>query len=221
MKYLHVLAGLIALVSGAIALYALKGGRLHRRSGMVFAWSMLFMAGSGAILAAIKVERLNFMAGLLTCYLVLTGVLTVRRPAVGARALDIGAMVVAFIGGIAAIRLGIVVANSPTGLIDGVPAFPAFMFGTFALLGAAGDARMLARGISGAPRIARHLWRLCVALFVAAGSFFLGQAQVFPKSVRSSGVLMVPVLLVVVLTLYWFIRVRFTKWHRNFRGETK
>ena len=38
--------------------------------------------------------------------------------------------------------------------------------------------------ISGAQRITRHLWQMCVALFIAAASFFLGQAKVFPASVR-------------------------------------
>jgi uncharacterized membrane protein len=37
----HVVAAAIALVSGFIALYAFKGGTLHRKSGTIFAYSML------------------------------------------------------------------------------------------------------------------------------------------------------------------------------------
>jgi len=46
------------------------------------------------------------------------------------------------------------------------------------LLAAAGDVRMLVRGrVLGAKRIARHLWRMCFGLFIAAGSFFLGPSN--------------------------------------------
>jgi hypothetical protein len=46
------------------------------------------------------------------------------------------------------------------------------------MLPSAGDARMLARGgVLGAKRIARHLWRMCFGLFIAAGSFFLGPSN--------------------------------------------
>jgi hypothetical protein len=49
------------------------------------------------------------------------------------------------------------------------------------LLAAVGDVRMLARGgITGARRIGRHAWRMSFGLFIATGSFFLGQQQVFP-----------------------------------------
>jgi uncharacterized membrane protein len=220
MRVLHIAAGLLALVSGAVALCALKGGGLHRRSGTVFVYAMLFMAGSGALLAALKGQRLNLMAGVLTFYLVLTAMLTVRRPAVGSRWLDLGALLVAFVGGLAALALGIEVSNSPSRRIDGVSAAPAFLFGTVALLGAVGDLRMMTRGLAGARRIARHLWRMCFGLFVAAASFFLGQAQVFPREVRSSGVLFLPVLVVLVLMPYWLIRVRFTQWHRRLAATT-
>jgi len=33
---LHIIAGLIALVAGGVALYAVKGARVHRKSGMIF-----------------------------------------------------------------------------------------------------------------------------------------------------------------------------------------
>jgi hypothetical protein len=41
---------------------------------------------------------------------------------------------------------------------------------------------MLASGrISDRQRITRHLWRMCFGLFIATGSFFLGQQAVFPR----------------------------------------
>jgi hypothetical protein len=215
MRWLHILAGLIAMVSGAVALYALKGARLHRKSGMIFVYAMLFMSGSGAVMAALKGQRINVVAGVLTFYLVTTALLTVRRPAVAPRWVDLGAMLVAVTGGMAAIRLGFEALGSPTGRIEGASAGPAFIFGAVALLATLGDLRMMARGLQGARRIARHLWRMCFALFIAAGSFFLGQAQVFPEPIRKSGLLPIPVLLVLLLMFFWLVRVRFTQRYRR------
>ena len=72
-------------------------------------------------------------------------------------------------------------ANSPSGTVDGSPPEAFFVFiviGSFAFIG---DARVLARGtLTNAQRCMRHLWRMCTSFFIAAGSFFVGQPQVFP-----------------------------------------
>src|SRR6202045_455290 len=79
------------------------------------------------------------------------------------------------------------------------------------LLAAAGDIHMLMRGgVFGAKRIARHLWRMCFGWFIATGSFFLGQQQVFPAWLRGSPALLVPAVLPLVLLIFWMIRIRFT-----------
>lgn len=46
MKWLHIIAGLLALASGAAALYAAKGSTRHRKSGMIFVIAMLVMTSS-------------------------------------------------------------------------------------------------------------------------------------------------------------------------------
>jgi hypothetical protein len=71
---------------------------------------------------------------------------------------------------------------------------------------------MLMRGgISGTPRIARHLWRMCFGLFIATGSFFLGQQQVFPLPIRKRYILAPLAILPLVLLIYWLVRVRINK----------
>jgi hypothetical protein len=61
-------------------------------------------------------------------------------------------------------------------LMSGVPAAMSFFLGSVVLLAAAGDVRMLARGgVTEARRIGRHAWRMSFGLFIATGSFFLGQ----------------------------------------------
>lgn len=218
---IHIMAGLTGLASGAVALGALKGGKLHRKSGTIFVYAMMVLSGSGALMAALLPERGSVVAGVLTFYLVSTALLTARRTVVGFRWIDLGAMLVALTVGIASIRLGFVALESATGKIDEQPAALYFIFGTVALLAALGDIRMmLARGIQGAHRIARHLWRMCLALFIATGSFFLGQAQVFPEPLRNSGLLAIPVLLVLLLMFYWLARVLFTQWYRLSREQS-
>src|SRR4029453_9740611 len=103
-------------------------------------------------------------------------------------------------------------ASTETGSKDGYPAAAYFIFGSLALLLAAGDVRMLLQGgVAGTRRIARHLFRMCLAMFVAAGSFFLGQKQVFPKALHRPFLLSAPVILIVLLILFWLIRMRFSR----------
>lgn len=101
---------------------------------------------------------------------------------------------------------------SPTGMVDGQPPQAPWMFAIVALIAALSDLKViLRRGVSGAQRIARHLWRVCFALFIASGSLFLGQPQVFPAALRHSGLLIVPALAPLVLLIFWLLRVRLAK----------
>ena len=80
LKPIHIIAGLVAITAGAVALYAVKGSTLHRRSGMIFAVAMLTMTSSAVTMAAFLNPNIgNVIAGLLTFYLVSTGLLTMMR----------------------------------------------------------------------------------------------------------------------------------------------
>jgi hypothetical protein len=65
--------------------------------------------------------------------------------------------------------------------------------------------------LSGKQRIARHLWRMCVAFFIATGSFFLGQQDALPQAVRGSPLLFVPAFAPILVMLFWLVRIRFAK----------
>jgi hypothetical protein len=69
--------------------------------------------------------------------------------------------------------------------------------------------------LRGVFRLARHLWRMCFALAIAALSFFIGQSKVFPKPIRIIPLLALPLLAVLVTMLYWLWRVRV---RRSLRG---
>ena len=206
---IHITAGALALVSGALAMLALKGGTLHRKSGMLFVIAMVTMTCSAVVMAAFfSPNRVNVVAGLLTFYLVCTGLLTVRRSVEQARGLMASFMLLGWAGSAYAFSLAFEAMNSAGGKVDGIPAQPIFMFAAVGLLGGLLDARVLwARNIEGAHRLARHLWRMSFAMWIATTSFFLGQAKFFPEPIRKSGVLAIPVLLVLGFLLYWLVRV--------------
>lgn len=209
MKAIHIIAGLLALVAGAVALYAAKGSPLHRRSGRVFAAAMFAMTVTAAVIAQFfSPNRVNVVAAVLTFYLVATGVLTVRRTVPQMRALATAFMLVAVAIGAHALALAVEGVTSATHRIDGIPATPLFMFGTVALLAAWGDLRMLAAGrIEGPRRLARHLWRMSYAMWIATMSAFLGQAKFIPEPLRKLPLLVTPVLLVLVVMIYWLAKV--------------
>lgn len=210
---LHIIAGLTAILTGFTALYALKGAAVHKRSGLIFVCAMLIMAGSGATLAVIKSQPANIIGGFVAIYLVSTGFLTLDRRDGRFHPIDAAAMALAVTIGVASTTLGVSVLHNSTGTIDGAPPVLLFVFGAVTLLAALGDLRMiLARGIHGKPRLVRHLWRMCFATFVATGSFFIGQAKVFPKPMRIFPLLAIPAFLPLVLMLYWLARMSLKKW---------
>jgi uncharacterized membrane protein len=209
---IHIIAGVIGLVSGAIALSARKGAKLHRKGGMIFVYAMMVVAITGTVMGALISEMAAVLPGALTFYLVLTSFLTVRRPVVLKFSwIDLGAMLLGLTVSIASFSYGFVADGQPTVLY--------IIFGAVALLATLGDIQVLTRGIQGAHRIARHLWRMCLALVLAAISLFIGQAQVFPEPMRNSGLLPIPVLLVLLLMFYWLARVLFTKWYQRFQQQ--
>lgn len=213
----HVSAGSIAILSGATALVAAKGERLHRASGTVFFVAMLIMAAMATYLAVLYQQKTNLVAGPFVFYLVGTAWLAVRRKHDGVGWIEKVAPLVAL--GVAATLLtfGLQGLHSAKGLVDGAPAQASLAMAAVAALAAALDLKVILKGdISGTPRIARHLWRMCFALFIASGSFFLGQQKVMPKFLHGSPVLLALALAPLVLMIFWLVRVRFTG---AFRGE--
>jgi uncharacterized membrane protein len=218
---LHICAGILGLLSGAAALSFRKGSRWHRVAGNIFFVSMLGMSTAGAYLALMKHQMNNVFGGVLAFYLVTTAWATGRRRDGETSIFDWGALLVALAVGAIILTYGFEVANSPTGPKDGIPAGMYFFLGSVALLSAAGDVRMLVRGgVFGVHRIARHLWRMCFSLFIATGSFFLGQQQVFPHWLRKTNVLFLPAILPLILLIFWLFRVLFTNAYKRKLGPS-
>jgi hypothetical protein len=173
---------------------------------MLFVYAMVTMSLSGALMDALKTRGIsvNVVAGLVTFYFVTTALLTVRRRTQESLWFDRAAVlfvltvsVLAFTSGLELMRRG-----RPE-------AAPSFIFGIVGMLAAAGDIRMMrAGGIQGARRIARHLWRMCFAMWVAAASFFWGPPRRVPEVIRIPALQAVAVLLPIAVMLYWLWRLR-------------
>jgi len=210
--YLHIGGGTLGIIAGTTAMIMRKGGQAHRLAGNVFFVSMLIMAIIGAVVSPFLPEPdwVNVVAGCFTFYLVLTAWMTARRKE-GTGYFDRGAFSLAVataMGGIAVGLIGMTTPGSP----GTSPFGAALAFGIIAALAAIGDLKMIRRGgISGRPRVSRHLWRMCLALFIAVGSLFGGQPQVFPESIRDTGLLSVPVFAALAALVFWMLRVRFAK----------
>jgi hypothetical protein len=206
----HFAAGLVAIVTGTIALGAAKGGGLHRRSGLAFTLAMIVLGLTAAGIGTYENRPGQVFGGLLAAYLVFSAMTTVRPlPGVGPR--FNGAVVVLALGcAVASLYAGVIEWMDPTVEVVGRPrVVPPLVGGTVILLAAIGDLRaMRVGGLQGSRRLARHLWRMCFGLFVATGSFFLGQMKFIPEPVRIVPLLLVLAFAPIVVLVYWMWRVR-------------
>src|SRR4051812_34456407 len=206
----HILAGIAGLLSGAAAMSFRKGSERHRLMGNVFVVAMMTLGTTAAYLAYVTGDFGNLVGGVFTVYLVGTAWLTARRPDGRTGILHWVGMVAAFAGSAKLFYDGARVWQLPHHSFKGVPAAMIFFLGTVALLCAVGDLRMIFRRLSETSRLSRHLWRMCYALFVASGSFFLGRIRIFPIWARDAYIPFVLAVLPLLLMVFWLMRVRMT-----------
>lgn len=209
----HITAGGLAIVFGTVALAARKGGWTHRKIGLAFVYAMVVMGITGAIMAFRRSPTDgNVTAGLMTAYFVVTALTAVRPVSLQSKWLNISALTVAAVLAIRFFFGGVIALQSPRLVLDGVPFFMWFFLGTVLTLSALGDVRVMRSGaLTGRPRLARHLWRMCFALFIAVGSFFsIGSrvAVILPHFIAASLWRMLPIPAVFVTMFYWLWRIR-------------
>lgn len=213
---LHLASGTLGMLSGFVAVFLRKGSRRHGIAGNVFVLSMLSLGASGAYMAILKSQPGNILGGTFTFYLVATAWLTGRRKQVTTGLFDWGALLVVAVVAAVELTYGFEALLSATGMKHGYPPGPYFFMGSVAGIASVGDIRMLLRGgIAGTQRIARHLWRMCFSLFIAAASIFLARQQLFPAILQKTGTLIFLSVLPLALMIFWLIRVRFAKAYKK------
>ena len=220
---LHIGGGTVGLVSGTVAVFTRKGGRLHRAAGTVFVASMVVMAVFAFYLAVVTPDQVNLFISAFAFYLVATAWLTVWRKEGTSGLLEIISLAVAIILlAPFAILAGQLAIGAPpmfksTVAFQGPVLVALYSFTTVLAIAAFSDAKVvLAGGISGAPRIARHLWRMCVGLTLAAGSAFTnGLPRLLPGPFHVPPEFFLPQFVPLGLLVFWMIRVRFTGWYKQ------
>jgi len=203
---IHIAAGLLALPSGTVAVAARKGGRLHARAGTCFFASMLVLGITASLLEPFRNPPGSPVGGIMVCYFVTTAWVAARRRDGTTGRFEILACVAALALAALMIWGGFTGATTPAG-----PG-PVFALGALCLLAGLLDLNAILRSpLSRAQRIARHLWRMCFAFFIATGSFFLGQQDVLPEAARGSPALFALAFAPFAVMAFWLVRVRLSK----------
>ena len=130
------------MLRGSLRSTPSREAQLHRKSGMIFAYAMLVMSLSGAVMAVGRAgAALNIPAGLVTAYLVITSLATVRPRSAGSR----GWIAAPWWRRSRSARAASWSRISGGGRGAGM-AFPLVMFGVVALFAGEGDRRMIRAG---------------------------------------------------------------------------
>jgi hypothetical protein len=217
----HVAAGAVALVSGTLAAIARKGGYLHRRAGTAFVASIVVMAAFAIYLGfAVPDQLTNVFIGTFALYLVATAWMTVRRREGASGSFEKWALLVAvcLCAPFAVLTFQLAVGLPPLFVsavaFKGPVLIAIYAFTTVLVLAAIGDARVaFAGGLSGVPRISRHLWRMCLGLTLVVGSGFTnGFARLLPGPYHVPTGFFLPQFLPLGLMIFWMIRVRSAGW---------
>jgi hypothetical protein len=202
---LHVGGGLVAILAGFVVMAAPKGRRLHRLAGSAFFGAMLVMAGVAAPVAPLVADPLpervvNTTAAIFALYLTLTGWTTMRRRPGETGAFERWAVLVPF---------ALLLEAAYVSTLGRAGFETVYAFAVIGTLAAAGDLKAIRRGgLEGPPRTARHLWRMNAALFIAAGSLFLGRQRDFPQALQGTIWLMIPPFAVLGAIVFWMLKVR-------------
>ena len=208
---LHIAGGSIAILSGLSALIARKGRKFHAKAGSVFYYSMLVMASTATVLSLFETTRTNTIVGLLTVYLVVTARKAALNRKGSVSSSDRLWMIYAFAVLILGIFFSLETVKAKPDSLNALDYFLFFYTGMAGLGGVLDLVMVIRKKILGPKRIARHVWRMSFALWIACGSLFLGQPQVFPAPFDQLMVRAIPVLFVVVMWFFWNVYVFFDK----------
>ena len=201
---IHIASGLLALPAGTVAVAARKGGRLHARAGTIFFGSMLVLGLTASLLEPFRTPPGSPIGGLMVCYFTATAWVAARRRDGRTGWFEKLACAAAF--ATAALMAWAAATGASTTPVGPRPIY--IMAGVCLLAGLLDLNAILRAPLSQRQRVARHLWRMCIAFFIATGSFFLGQQDVLPAFMRGSPLLLLPAFAPFAVMAFWLVRVR-------------
>ena len=212
LTFLHMATGTLAVLSGLLGLFVSKGSGIHRIAGRISTCTVILLGATGIVLAQQAPMAISAVAGAVIIHLVITGSLAARARPGALQVVDTAAPLISLAIGLISLAYASEAWLSTDGLKDGFTATPYGVFGILMLMVAALD---LKHRLNAEPTIAarrcRHIWRMSIALFIAAGSLFTGPgATAFPAWLQASGWLSFPEPLILLTMIYWLIRLRFS-----------
>jgi uncharacterized membrane protein len=197
--WLHVLAGFVALIAGAVALLTTKGGRRHRLAGRGYVAAMAVVVGTVIPLFAFDRTALRaflVLVAVFSGYFAFSGyrVLSRKRPADDPDRVDwvaAGLVVIACaaLGGWGVVR---VAGGDSFGVV-------LVVFGAIGLSMGLGDVRAFRAGERETPWIADHLSRMLGAYIATVSAVSAVNLTMLPPVVRW----LWPTAVGVPLILYW------------------
>ena len=203
---IHITGGTLALFGGAIAVTARKGSPLHGRSGTWFVAGMLVLGLTAAVLEPMRTPVPGSpVGGIMVFYFVMTSWAAARGDGRSGW-IEIAACLSALA------MAGLMVWGGISGAATPAGTGPIYALAVVMLIAGLLDINaVLRRKLKPAQRIARHVWRMCFAFFIATGSFFLGQQDVLPAAVRGSPWLFLFAFAPFGVMAFWLGRLRFAK----------
>jgi len=214
MLIFHIIAGILVLLFGSMALIASKGLRLHKLTGNIFFISMVILSLT-TIYLEVQFDDFPIM-GIFSLYFASTSWLAVKRQAGTTGAFEVCAFLCIVMVSITFYKWGWDIVYNGKVLEGTLPLAMYFILGSFAAFAAILDLNMILRGgLVGAHRIARHLWRMCIALLLATMSFL--SQDIFPEFIQNTGLLWSPIILLLLIIVFWLCRLPFSQW-RKFRA---
>ncbi len=212
---IHAVFGSLALFSAVVAFLAPKGFTLHRLSGKVFVGSMVSMALAGVVLAYLKERPESIISGLIVSYLVITSWATILRRAGHTGLFERIALVsIIAIAGIA-LFFGVKVLKGAVYPNSGFSAAFYFVEMGLSIFFASLDLRVILKGgVASTRRIRRHIWRMCLALFITVAAL-LGNPQIFSGEIRDSVFFPAPIFAIVLIYAYWMLRIQFSHHYKT------
>lgn len=203
---LHITTGTFAIITGFITLFLVKGSKWHVNTGRAFNIAMLVTAASISGLGAYGHNIDDILGGVMIMYFIISAWRSLKFPKVTLNRLDVGLFVVILSLTLANLALGYQAGKS----VQEFPPALYYITATILFIAVLDDIYLfIKRGAKGNYRVIRHSWRMCLVLFIAAGSFFLGQMKVFPQIIieKMFYLLFIPPILPILALIYWVIRL--------------
>ena len=208
----HFWIGCVAVVAGFAALAARKGNRVHRAAGAAFTIAMLLLTASGLWLSVKREILFTVFLSAIAFHSVVTGWAAAAFETPIGRFATKTSPVFSGAFTLGAVYSGLFAAQSPGGMVNDLPPGAFYVVAATGFVLAIYDvAFAFAKNVSQAQRLTRHLWRMGFSFFLATSIFFLGNNHVLPEALRTPTFLIAPVMLVVLWSVFYAFRMRFSE----------